>query len=67
MYSADAREGFKVLAWRHSRIRSHAGTPKHVNIFGYFYDIDTGVLNEVVNDKAAASPDVIGFRLSDRR
>ena len=55
MYPADAREGFKVLAWRHSRIRSHAGTPKHVNIFGYFYDIDTGVLNEVVNDKAAAS------------
>ena len=38
MYSADAREGFKVLAWRHSRIRSHAGTPKHVNIFGYFYE-----------------------------
>jgi len=33
-------------------IRSHAGTPKHVNIFGYFYDIDTGRLTEVVTDKA---------------
>jgi len=35
-------------------IRSHAGTPKHVNIFGYFYDIDTGVLSEVVKDNAEA-------------
>jgi carbonic anhydrase len=35
-------------------IRSHAGTPKHVNIFGYFYNIDTGVLSEVVRDKAVA-------------
>jgi carbonic anhydrase len=33
-------------------IRSHAGTPKHVNLFGYFYDIDTGRLTEVVTDKA---------------
>ena len=29
-------------------IRSHPGTPSHVNIFGYFYDIDTGVLTEAV-------------------
>jgi carbonic anhydrase len=35
-------------------IRAHAGTPRHVNIFGYFYDIDTGVLIEVVKDKAKA-------------
>lgn len=35
-------------------IRSHAGTPKHVNIFGYFYNIDTGVLTEVVKDRADA-------------
>ena len=35
-------------------IRSHAGTPKHVSIFGYFYNIDTGVLSEVVKDKAEA-------------
>ena len=33
-------------------IRSHAGTPKHANIFGYFYDIDTGALTEVVRDTA---------------
>jgi len=33
-------------------IRSHAGTPKHVNIFGFFYNIDTDVLTEVVKDKA---------------
>jgi len=31
-------------------IRSHAGTPKRVDIFGYFYDIDTGALTEVVRD-----------------
>jgi carbonic anhydrase len=36
-------------------VRSHAGTPKHVNIFGYFYDIDTGMLTEVVTDKAEAA------------
>jgi len=33
-------------------IRSHAGTPKHVNVFGYFYNIDTGALTEVVKDTA---------------
>ena len=31
-------------------VRSHAGTPKNVNVFGYFYDIDTGTLTEVVRD-----------------
>ena len=31
-------------------VRSHAGTPRHVDIFGYFYDIDTGTLTEVVTD-----------------
>ena len=31
-------------------VRSHDGTPRHVNIFGYFYDIDTGALIEVVRD-----------------
>jgi hypothetical protein len=31
-------------------VRSHDGTPKHVDIFGYFYDIDTGTLTEVVRD-----------------
>lgn len=33
-------------------IRSHAGTPKRANVFGFFYDIDTGVLTEVVTDRA---------------
>src|SRR4051812_17089893 len=27
-------------------IRSHAGTPRHADIFGYFYDVDTGALTE---------------------
>lgn len=36
-------------------IRAHAGTPKRVNVLGYFYDIDTGTLTEVVNDPATAS------------
>jgi carbonic anhydrase len=31
-------------------VRSHDGTPKNVDIFGYFYDIDTGALTEVVRD-----------------
>lgn len=31
-------------------IREHDGTPVHVNIFGYFYDIDAGTLTEVVRD-----------------
>ena len=31
-------------------IRSHAGTPRQVDIFGYFYDIDTRTLTEVVRD-----------------
>ena len=33
-------------------IRAHPGTPKHAAIFGYFYDIDTGELTEVVRDEA---------------
>lgn len=35
-------------------IRTHAGTPMHVNVLGYFYDIDTGELTEVVRDMAEA-------------
>jgi carbonic anhydrase len=31
-------------------VRAHDGTPRHVDIFGYFYDIDTGALTEVVRD-----------------
>ncbi|HTM09284.1 MAG TPA: carbonic anhydrase [Verrucomicrobiae bacterium] len=33
-------------------VRAHPGTPGQVNIYGYFYDIDTGVLTEVVRDEA---------------
>jgi carbonic anhydrase len=33
-------------------VRAHAGTPRHVNIYGYFYDIDTGALTEVVQARA---------------
>jgi carbonic anhydrase len=31
-------------------VRAHDGTPRHVDIFGYFYDIDTGELTEIVRD-----------------
>jgi carbonic anhydrase len=31
-------------------IRASDGTPRHVSVFGYFYDIDTGSLTEVVRD-----------------
>jgi carbonic anhydrase len=37
-------------------IRSHSGTPEHVNIFGYFFDIDTGALTEVVKAVGQRSP-----------
>ena len=36
-------------------VRASAGTPKHVNILGFFYDIDTGKLIEVVRDAAKAA------------
>ena len=35
-------------------VRAHPGTPRHVDIFGFFYDIDTGSLTEVVVDRATA-------------
>ena len=31
-------------------IRESAGTPKHVNVYGYVYDIDSGALTQVVKD-----------------
>jgi carbonic anhydrase len=37
-----------------SLVRAHPGTPKNVNIYGYFYDIDSGELTEVVRDEAVA-------------
>jgi carbonic anhydrase len=33
-------------------IRQSAGTPKHVNVYGYVYDIDTYELSLVVEDKS---------------
>ncbi len=36
-------------------IRESAGTPKHVNIYGYVYDIDTHELTRVIEDEAATS------------
>jgi carbonic anhydrase len=35
-------------------IRAHPGTPRNVNIFGYFFDIDTGDLVEVIADTIGA-------------
>ena len=40
------------LAHDAALIRAHAGTPRHARIFGYFYDIDSGALTEVVRDMA---------------
>ncbi len=42
-------------------IRAHAGTPRHANIFGYFYDIDTAELTEVVSDRAEGDEPHAGF------
>jgi carbonic anhydrase len=41
-------------------IRAHPGTPRHVNVYGYFYDIDTGALTEVVTDNAEAAERACG-------
>ena len=35
-------------------VRNSAGTPKHVNVYGYMYDIDTGALTRMAEDLAAA-------------
>ncbi len=32
-------------------VRESKGTPRHINIYGYFYDIDTNELSLVVEDK----------------
>jgi carbonic anhydrase len=36
-------------------IRSYAGTPSRADVFGFFYDIDTGALTEIVADRAEAA------------
>ena len=35
-------------------VRESPGTPAHVNVFGYFYDIDTEQLTRVVDDSACS-------------
>ena len=48
-------------------VRSNDGTPKHVDIFGYFYDIDTGTLTEVVRDIHRDLPHPGGTAAAARR
>ena len=48
-------------------IRSHTGTPKHVNIYGYFYNIDTGELTQVVKDATGAKAYMEHSEASGRR
>src|SRR6516225_7519648 len=45
-------------------IRTHAGTPRHVNILGLFYDIDTGSLTEVVTDRAPDENNNVAWQLT---
>jgi carbonic anhydrase len=33
-------------------VRASPGVPRHVNVYGFFYNIDTGELIEVVRDMA---------------
>jgi len=35
-------------------LRESKGTPKHVNIYGYLFDIDTETLTLIVKDRASA-------------
>lgn len=35
-------------------VRTSPGTPKHVNVYGYMYDIETGELTRMAEDLAAA-------------
>jgi len=34
-------------------VRASPGTPQHVNIYGYVYDIDIAELSLVIEDKGA--------------
>ncbi len=36
-------------------IRQSPGTPPHADVYGYMFDIDTGVLTRVISDPATAS------------
>jgi carbonic anhydrase len=50
--------GDYVSSLRHDvrRVRESHGTPKHVNIYGYVYDIDTFELSLVVEDRGSSIP-----------
>jgi carbonic anhydrase len=41
-------------------VRESKGTPKHVNVYGYVYDINRDELSLVVDDKSQASVTAIG-------
>ncbi len=38
-------------------VRESKGTPQHINIYGYLYDIDTNELSLVVEDKGLQQPE----------
>jgi carbonic anhydrase len=41
------------LAYDINLLRASPGVPKHVDIFGYFYDTDTGAITEIISDRHA--------------
>jgi len=41
-------------------VRQSAGTPAHVNVYGYLYDIDTGALTKVAEDLGAGRSASLG-------
>jgi carbonic anhydrase len=47
-----------VASLRHDTrlIRESLGTPRYVNIYGYFYEIDNECLTRIVSDPAPARP-----------
>ncbi|MFD8818248.1 carbonic anhydrase [Streptomyces sp. NPDC059627] len=46
----------KSLNYDVNLIRNSPGTPKHIEIYGLFYDIDSGELTEIVRDVPAEAP-----------
>ncbi len=43
-------------------MRESLGTPRHVNVFGYFYDIDSEQLTKVVEDRAEPAVESIASK-----
>lgn len=48
-------------------MRESAGTPQHVNIYGYVYDIDTDTLTLVVHDEAVEAASAIDWARTGSR